>query len=507
MTKADEGPVLVAGGSGLIGTATVSALTARGRRVRLLSRHAVEDARRWESGVEPFTADVLDPGALRASADGCDAMLVSIGIVKEAPPEQTFQAMNVDSVERLLREAERAGVRRFVFVSSLGAERGKSPYHRSKLEAEQLVRAFDGSWTIARVGNVFGPGDEVISMLLQLVRTLPVVPTIGSGDQPFQPVWHVDVGNALAELVAREDLSGEVLELAGGEQTTVNALLERLGEITDRHPAKVPVPSFIAKLGLKLGDAAGIDLPLSENHIQMLIEENVVRSPRGNALETVLGVTPTPLDVALRELADAAPEQLPDDGSGALKRKRYWTLIEGATIGAEELCRRVCDNFARVAPADTGVEPGTPTALTVGATLTLHLPFRGNIQVRCEEITPTSISLVTLAGHPLAGLVRFQFESEGDAIRCEIATFVRAANAVDRVLMQTVGEGMQERAWTESMQRIVALSGGRAAQVRVEKEEVRGDREAALTAHMRELVNRRKRDATSRSRATDREND
>jgi NADH dehydrogenase len=488
--------VLVAGGTGLIGTAAVDALLERGHRVRLLSRHAQEDARRWksEAGVEPFAADVRDAKALRGSADGCDAVLVSIGIVKESPPDLTFETMNVDSTEQLVRETERAGVERFVFVSSLGAERGKSPYHRSKLEAERLVRAFRGNWTIARTGNVFGPGDEVLSMLLQLVRTLPAVPTIGFGDQPFQPVWHVDLGKALAVLVERDDLGGQTLELAGGEEITVNALLDRFGEITGRHPARIPVPSFIAKLGLKIGDAAGIDLPFSESHIQMLVEENVVRSPQGNALQSVLGVTPTPLDEALRQLADAAPEQLPDEGSGSLKRKRYLARIVGADCSAEELCRRVCENFARVAPTETGVEPGTPTTLAVGQTLTLHLPFRGNVQVRCEEITATTISLVTLVGHPLAGMVRFAFLADNRAIRCEIDTFFRAANAVDRVLMGTVGAGMQERSWIDSARRIVELSGGTAPDdVQVGEEEVKGAQEDALNRRMREMVMRRER--------------
>jgi NADH dehydrogenase len=486
--------VLVAGGTGLIGKATVDALVARGHHVRLLARHALEEARRWPQGVEPFAADVLDEHSLRGSGDGCDAVLDTVGIVKDSPPELTFQEMNVDSTARLLGEATRAGVPRFVFVSSLGAERGASPYHRSKRAAEQLVRGFAGQWTIARAGNVFGPGDEVISVLLRMVRTLAVVPTIGSGDQPFQPVWHEDLAAALAVLVERQDLAGETLELAGAEQTTINDVLDRLIEITDRHPARLPVPAFLAKLGLELGDAAGMDLPLSENHIQMLVEENVVRLPRGNALVTVLGVTPTTLDVALRTLADTAPEQLPEEGRGPLKRKRYWARITGADCSAEALCRRVCEHFAEVAPTPTGVEPGSPTTLEVGQTLTLHLPFRGNVQVRCEDITPTSVTMVTLTGHALAGVVRLGFAPprSNTVQRCEVDTYFRAANTVDLIMMWTVGERLQQKSWVECIRKIVTLSGGRAPEdVHVEKEEVGAEEEDALNRELEELIMRR----------------
>jgi uncharacterized protein YbjT (DUF2867 family) len=120
--------------------------------------------------------------------------------------------VNVEGTRRLAAEAKRAGVRRFVYVSSLGAERGASDYHRSKKAAEDAVRAVaPEGWLILRPGNVYGPGDEVISLLLKMVRALPVVPTIGRGDQPFQPVWHEDLGLALARAVERENPRGVAL--------------------------------------------------------------------------------------------------------------------------------------------------------------------------------------------------------------------------------------------------------------------------------------------------------
>jgi NADH dehydrogenase len=56
--------------------------------------------------------------------------------------------VNVEGTANIVAEAERAGVGRFVFVSSLGAQEGESEYHRSKREAERLVERFAGNWTI-----------------------------------------------------------------------------------------------------------------------------------------------------------------------------------------------------------------------------------------------------------------------------------------------------------------------------------------------------------------------
>ncbi len=135
-------------------------------------------------------------------------MLHLAGIVTEDPPDVTFATINVEGTKHILAEAERAGVKRFVFVSSLGAPRGESGYHRSKREAEAAVRSFRGAWTIGRPGNVYGPGDEQISVLLRMVRgASPIIPKIGDGDQPFQPIWWEDAAYALADLVERDDLS------------------------------------------------------------------------------------------------------------------------------------------------------------------------------------------------------------------------------------------------------------------------------------------------------------
>jgi nucleoside-diphosphate-sugar epimerase len=113
--------VLVTGGTGVVGQATVQALLDRGHEIRLLSRHAADDVRRWPHRVEPWAADIGSPDQVERSADGCDAILHLTGIVEESPPDATFQRINVDGTRHVVREASRAGIDRFIYVSSLGA--------------------------------------------------------------------------------------------------------------------------------------------------------------------------------------------------------------------------------------------------------------------------------------------------------------------------------------------------------------------------------------------------
>ena len=454
--------VLVTGGTGVVGQAAVTALIGAGHEVRLLSRHAAHDAGEWPEGVEPWPGNVAEAASLRGSAEGCDAVLHVVGIVDEKPPETTFERVNVGGTRSILQEAERAGVGSFIFVSSLGADRGQSDYHKSKAAAEAIVRTFKGRWVICRPGSVYGPGDEQVSLILKMVRTLPAIPLLGQGDQPFQPVWHEDLGRALAMVVESDELAGRALDMAGPEQTTQNDLIDRFSKITDRHPLRVPVPEVVATVGTKIASMFGFDSPLNDSQLTMITEGNVIRADQENALETEFDIVLTPLDVGLRKLADAQVELTPEDGVGDLKRKRFWADIHGSPYTAAQMLTLFRGRFEKILPLEVSAEPGTPTQLDQGATLTMSLPVRGNIQVRVEEITDNSVTLVTLDGHPLAGAVTFLFEQRADAVRFEVRVHDRAATLPDLVAMRTVGDVIQNANWEATVEQMIKESGGRA---------------------------------------------
>ena len=121
--------VMITGGSGVIGAGLIPELLARGHQVRLLARGADLAAREWPEGVTAFAADVTEAEQLKGAADGCDAVVHVTGIVAETLPDLTFERVNVAGTANVLSEASRAGRPAFVYISSLGAERGASEYH------------------------------------------------------------------------------------------------------------------------------------------------------------------------------------------------------------------------------------------------------------------------------------------------------------------------------------------------------------------------------------------
>jgi NADH dehydrogenase len=493
--------VLVTGGSGVIGEGLIPHLIEHGHRVRLLTRGADDAVREWPEHVESFNADVTKPEQLLGAADSCDAVVHISGIIAEQPPDVTFQKVNVEGTRHLLRECARAGLPRFVYISSLAAERGSSAYHASKREAEALVRGYAGRWVILRPGNVYGPGDEVISQLLSMHRTLPAVPVIGAGDHRFQPIWYLDLGAAIARAV-EDDSNCQICELAGNDVVTPNELLSRFEALTGRKPLRVPVPEFLANVAARVSVAAGFSFPINESQFQMLIEENVVRDPAHNALSRVFGVTPTPLDTALAELVDQQPEQTPDEGVGGMEEKRFRADITGARFTPEALLDEFRRRLTEVMPIEFDAEPGSPTQVVEGVTLTAALPMRGNIQVRVVEDAPRSVTFATLRGHPLAGVVRFTTDGlDNDRLRFEVSVFARAASMVDWLAMSTVGGVAQNSTWRQVVQRMVTISGGSSESVEEEKCVASEEECTRVEAWIGDLVSRQRRNEHERTRA------
>jgi NADH dehydrogenase len=226
----------------------------------------------------------------------------------------------------------------------------------------------------------------------------------------------------------------------------------------------MPVPDFLATLGAKAVSLVGWDMPFNDEQVTMLHEGNAIERGEVNALTDVLGVTPTPLDTGLRLLADAQPEQLPSEGVGALKRKRYWIDIQSCRLSPEELFAHFREHFNQVTPVfvDVGAEPSVSDQIEEGETLTLALPMRGHVQVRVAELTPRSATCLTVEGHPLAGAVRFAAKRVGDAVRFEVEVFERAANVLDLIAMRTLGDRLQDHTWEQVVERMVERGAGTA---------------------------------------------
>jgi uncharacterized protein YbjT (DUF2867 family) len=298
--------IFVTGGTGFVGKHVIRALLRQGLHVRALVRRGSErDLQGFES-IERVPGDVLAPGTLTASVEGCAAVIHLVGIIRERRSRGvTFEALHTDATRNMLALARAAGVRRFVHMSALGTRPGADArYHRTKWAAEEAVRASGLDWTIFRPSIIFGRGDELVTMLARMIRRLPVVPVLGTGRYRLQPIAVEQVGEAFARAVRSERSVGQVYTAAGPADYPFLEILDRIARALGRprvRTAHVPLGPVRAMTSV----FQGLPLfPLTLDQLTMLNEDNV-GDP--TPFYADFGLRPEPFDVGLARMF--APER------------------------------------------------------------------------------------------------------------------------------------------------------------------------------------------------------
>src|SRR4051812_46062327 len=117
--------ILVAGGTGFLGRAVVSALRRDGHPVRVLSRGTKSNPFVQDRGVELVTGDVREAAGLDTAMAGCEAVVIAVqfpGHPVEVPKQGlTYDEFDRKGTENLVAAAKKAGVGRIVYVSGAGA--------------------------------------------------------------------------------------------------------------------------------------------------------------------------------------------------------------------------------------------------------------------------------------------------------------------------------------------------------------------------------------------------
>ncbi len=162
--------VFVTGAGGFVGTAVTQRLVAGDHDVTVLAHR-----RPLQSGgdrVRTVRGDLSTPAALDDGLAGCSAVIHLVGIIRENKGlGVTFDRVHHLGTKNMLAAASRAGVRRFIHMSALGARSdAASEYHRSKFKAEQAVRDGGLDWTIFQPSLIHGPDGEFLKMLAGWAR-------------------------------------------------------------------------------------------------------------------------------------------------------------------------------------------------------------------------------------------------------------------------------------------------------------------------------------------------
>lgn len=268
--------ILVTGGSGFIGRRVVSRLADGGHKVRVLAR----GLRRADlpNGAETAQGNVVSGHGLSEAMNGVQKVVHLVAIIRESG-DQSFEGVIRRGTERMVEAAKVAGVKKFVYVSAIGAQDNPTyPYLRAKWQAERAVTLSGLKYTILRPSIVFGAGDEFINALAGLVRYNPVVPVAGDGKAKFQPIWVEDLVTCIVACLDEGAHDGQTLEVGGPEHLTYDEMLDTVKDALGRSRVKAHVPLALMRPLAQVMEWVLTKPPLTREQLKMLALDNITET-------------------------------------------------------------------------------------------------------------------------------------------------------------------------------------------------------------------------------------
>lgn len=265
--------VLVAGGTGFIGTNLVRELD-DDHDVTVLARDP--DEADLPASVERARGDVTAYDSIEGAVAGQDVVvnLVSLSPLFKPTGGKSHTEVHLGGTQNLVQAAEQSDVRKIVQMSALGADpNGPTEYIRAKGQAEDVVEDSELAHTIFRPSVVFGEGGEFVSFTKTL--TTPYVTALpGGGRTRFQPIWVQDLAPMLAACV-EEEHDDETYEIGGPEVVTLADVTQIAYRAEGKSVTVLPLPMAMAKVGLSMADPVPF-VPFGSDQYRSLQLENTV---------------------------------------------------------------------------------------------------------------------------------------------------------------------------------------------------------------------------------------
>lgn len=264
----DKPTIAITGANGFIGAYLVDYFLARGWHVRALVRTERLEPRPGLH-IEPF--DLASPKHF-PDLTSCDALIHCAYVKKQS--DAYAGNINLDGTRHLYELAKTAGVKKFIFLSSLSAhEKAVSDYGKTKLAIEKLLNPQID--LILKPGLVLGHGG-LFGSIVGMIRSLPVLPLVDGGSQPLQAVDMDDLAMCV-EVGIHKNISG-IHTLIADTDFTLRDMAELIRKRLKRKMFFLSLPYGLVNFGFALTEALRIPLPVSKENL-LGLKQNIRWEP------------------------------------------------------------------------------------------------------------------------------------------------------------------------------------------------------------------------------------
>ena len=276
METHNQQSILLTGATGAVGGALLPKLLDQGHSVKALVRNP--EQAKLAGGIEIVEGDVLSGSGLDEALAETDVAYYLIHSMGRSPGD--FELNDRIGARNFAQAAERAGVRRIVYLGGLPPSGGGSAHLSSRAEVAEILASAVPEPVHARAAMVIGADSASFTMLSQLVHRLPLMVGPKWIDTRTQPIASDDVTSSLATLASFQSPPEDV-ELGGAEIVSYRQMMDRFARIEGRRePLIIPVPVLSPRLSSYwVRFVTSVEPALARPLIDGLKEEMIVRTP------------------------------------------------------------------------------------------------------------------------------------------------------------------------------------------------------------------------------------
>jgi uncharacterized protein YbjT (DUF2867 family) len=237
----NDDPVLVVGGTGMLGRQVISALLARGKPVRALVRPASDAAALTKVGVEIARGDMMEPASLLPALDGVDAVITTAAGYTRHSKGDTSEIDTIGN-QNLIDAASQTGVRRFVLTSILTSDQTPHvPHFWHKKLAEDRLEEKGVPLVSLRPGAFL----DMITRMRGDSFAKGRIMWFGSPTIPLTFVLSEDVAGYLADAVDVPGVEGQRIDIGWDRAVSVSEVAQIAGRLLGREIRVRAIPAAV----------------------------------------------------------------------------------------------------------------------------------------------------------------------------------------------------------------------------------------------------------------------
>ena len=284
--------ILITGGTGFVGQVLVRHLMEMGKPVRLLIKPSKETPRVQKGRqLDVAVSSLKDERGLQAAFRGVDTVIHLVTDERRGS-KADFTGVDVEGTQALLHAADRSQARRIIFLSHLGADQGSAfAMLQTKSISEAHIIHSQVPYTIFRSAIIYGPGDQLTSSIVRLLRQSPgFIFLPGEGKSLLQPLWVDDLVMCIIWALENRNAENKLFSVGGGEYLTIREIVEQIMTVTGKKRLLIPLsPVYLRTLALVI-EQFKPRLPISPHWLDYLASD---RTCSVDTLPRTFGIIPS----------------------------------------------------------------------------------------------------------------------------------------------------------------------------------------------------------------------